>query len=251
VGLLKTYLPASNGGRHPSGAERAEAFMQAKARGTMSFATEEEAAACYLAGSEEKWSSCQRCPLGATRTKLVYGEGHPQPELLILGEAPGEAEDLSGVPFVGEAGVILRRALRSRHVGLGEARIYIANVVACRPPQNRKPEKGEREACEPRLHELVRILRPKAILLLGLSAAHWCGIRELGANRGIVPRSNWPAFGEALLRLRAIVLTYHPSYILHMEKRVRKEVAFAQFVGDLVLARRVLEKIRRTEAASG
>jgi uracil-DNA glycosylase family 4 len=247
VGLLKNLTPGVYG-RRISMAERAEAFMQAKARGTMSFATEEEAAAYFLEGAEEKWSSCQRCPLGAGRTKLVYGEGHPQPELLIVGEAPGESEDLSGVPFVGEAGIILRRSLRSAKVGLADVTTYIANTVACRPPKNRKPEKTEREACLPRLLELVRILRPRVILLLGGTAGLWFGIREVGANRGIVPRSSWPALGDALARLRAVILTYHPSYILHQDKKARKATAFAEFVGDLILTRRAVEKVRRLEA---
>lgn len=249
MGLIKNLLPAVNGGKRTAELARAETFMQAKARGTVEFSTEEEAAAWYLELAEVKWGACMSCPLGRDRTHVVYGEGAPQPDLLILGEAPGESEDLSGVPFVGEAGLILRKAIRSPRVGLGEFKLYFSNTVCCRPARNRKPEKEEREACQPRLLELLRILRPKAILLLGASAGHWFGVREVGVNRGIVPRTAWPALGEGALRLRAVVQGYHPSWILHQDKKAKKIAAFEQFVADLILARRVLQKIRLEEEA--
>jgi uracil-DNA glycosylase family 4 len=241
--MLKNLLPSSNGGKRLSIAERAESFMAGQARGAV-LATEEEWRSFLLRAAGEKWASCQRCPLAEGRTRPVYGEGDPSAELLIVGDAPAEQEDVSGRPFVGPAGSILRRAIASQKVGLSAFPHYIANVVGCRPPKNRKPEKTEREACEPRLLELLAILRPRVLLLLGASAAHWFGIREIGANRGIVKREHWPMLGEGGRRLRGVILTWHPSYVLRCPTRTKKATAFAQLVADLVLARRALERIR-------
>lgn len=246
VGLLKNLRPeiqkVSEGERR-----RAEAFMQEHARGTMTFATEEEARTWWLEKAQEKWARCAACPLNEGRTQVVYGEGDPNAELVIVGEAPGEHEDAQGFPFVGESGVLLRRVVAARSVGLEHIPKFITNTVACRPPQNRKPEKEERAACEPRLKELLSILQPRVILLLGATAAHWFGMREVGVNRGIVPKAKWPELGDGRRHLRAAILTWHPQYVFRQESRVRKKTAFAQFVNDLILTRRAIHQIRREE----
>lgn len=113
---------------------------------------------------------CHRCPLGQGRTNLVFGVGNPQAEILFVGEGPGEQEDLRGEPFVGKAGILLDKMLAC--IGLSrKENVYIANIVKCRPPQNRDPLPEERAACLPYLREQTRLIRPKIIVCLGKVAA--------------------------------------------------------------------------------
>lgn len=114
-------------------------------------------------------ASCQRCALGATRTHLVFGVGNPNADLMFVGEAPGEQEDLSGVPFVGRAGQLLDKFLTA--VDIQREDVYIANILKCRPPKNRDPLPEEEEACIGYLREQVRLIRPKVIVCLGRIAA--------------------------------------------------------------------------------
>ena len=114
--------------------------------------------------------TCQRCPLGRTRTNLVFGVGNPEAEILLVGEGPGEQEDLKGEPFVGKAGILLDKMLSC--IGLSRKdNVYIANIVKCRPPRNRDPLPEERSACLPYLREQTRLIRPRIIVCLGKVAA--------------------------------------------------------------------------------
>ena len=113
--------------------------------------------------------SCQKCPLGATRTKLVFGTGNAQADLLFVGEAPGEQEDLSGIPFVGRAGQLLNKFLFA--VDIPRSQVYIANILKCRPPKNRDPLPEEEDACIGYLDEQIRLIRPKMIVCLGRISA--------------------------------------------------------------------------------
>ena len=118
----------------------------------------------------EKCASCRRCPLGQTRTNPVFGVGKTDAEILFVGEGPGEQEDLRGEPFVGKAGQLLDKMLAC--IGMSrEENVYIANIVKCRPPQNRDPLPEEREACLPFLRVQTLLLRPKIIVCLGKVAA--------------------------------------------------------------------------------
>ena len=114
-------------------------------------------------------AACQKCPLGATRQNSVFGDGDERAELLFVGEAPGEQEDLSGVPFVGRAGKLLNAALSE--VGIARDRVYIANVLKCRPPENRDPLPSEVAECLPYLKEQIRLVAPKMIVCLGRISA--------------------------------------------------------------------------------
>ena len=115
-------------------------------------------------------SACRKCPLWETRTNLVFGVGNPKSKILFVGEAPGENEDLQGEPFVGRAGKLLDLYLTG--VGLDRhENIYIANILKCRPPQNRDPKPDEQDACIDWLREQVRVLRPAIIVCLGRIAA--------------------------------------------------------------------------------
>jgi DNA polymerase len=149
-------------------------------------------------------SGCVRCPLATGRILAVPGEGNPSAGLFCVGEGPGEAEDKSGRPFVGRAGVMLDKILEL--IEAPRATVYIGNVVKCRPPGNRAPLPDEREACMPYLHRQIALVRPKVILALGTSAAEaLLGVRKpLGELRLKVHRYN----GIPL------VVTYHPAALL-------------------------------------
>jgi len=113
----------------------------------------------------EAIKDCHRCPLGDTRTHLVFGDGNEKADLMLIGEAPGRDEDLSGVPFVGRAGQLLNKILEAIHFRRED--VYIANIVKCRPPNNRDPLPSEVEKCEPYLKKQIDIIQPKFILALG------------------------------------------------------------------------------------
>lgn len=114
-------------------------------------------------------SACQKCVLGATRTHCVFGTGNVQADLMFVGEAPGEQEDLSGIPFVGRAGQLLDRFLYA--VDIDRNNVYIANILKCRPPKNRDPLPEEEDACLEYLREQVRLIRPRMIVCLGRISA--------------------------------------------------------------------------------
>jgi DNA polymerase len=175
-------------------------------------------------------SECTRCPLAEGRTQVVFGVGNPTADLLFVGEGPGREEDLAGEPFVGRSGKLLDR-LMWEEAGLTRAECYIANVVKCRPPNNRDPNPDEIEACRPYLAEQIEIIDPAVIVTLGnfstkLLLESTQGIRTL---RGQV-------FGRGRSRL---VPTYHPAYVL----RAGGE-AMAEMRADLVRAKRLLGEPR-------
>jgi DNA polymerase len=112
-----------------------------------------------------EWQGCQKCALARTRTQVVVGTGHPDADLMFVGEAPGYHEDRQGAPFVGQAGKVLESLLGS--IGLARSQVYIANVLKCRPPGNRDPQPDEIAACEGHLFAQVELIRPKVICTLG------------------------------------------------------------------------------------
>lgn len=122
-----------------------------------------------LAELAEKYANCQKCALAAGRTRLVYGEGNPNARMMLIGEGPGEQEDLSGRPFVGAAGQLLDKMLAA--IQIQRSDIYIANIVKCRPPGNRNPLPEERLACLPYLVEQIQLIQPEFLLIMGLVAA--------------------------------------------------------------------------------
>jgi DNA polymerase len=148
--------------------------------------------------------SCRRCPLCEGRTQAVPGEGHPTAGLMVIGEGPGEQEDLSGRPFVGRAGALLDKILES--IDAPRPTVFIANVVKCRPPRNRAPLPDERAACLPYLHRQIALVRPKVLLALGATAAEaMLGVKQpLGSLRLKVHRY------DAI----PLVVSYHPAALL-------------------------------------
>ena len=115
-------------------------------------------------------AGCRCCSLGETRHKLVFGVGNAQAEVMLIGEGPGEQEDLQGVPFVGPAGKLLDDMLEM--IDLDRQKVYIANIVKCRPPRNRDPLNVEQEACRPWLDRQIALVNPKIIVCLGRIAAY-------------------------------------------------------------------------------
>lgn len=157
-----------------------------------------------LGAVAERIASCTRCSLAQSRKNTVPGEGNPAADLMLVGEGPGATEDETGRPFVGAAGELLTQILGS--IGIPRESVFIANVVKCRPPQNRKPLPDESTACLPYLRRQVQLVRPKVILALGATAAEsLLGVRKsLGALRGAVH-----LYGGIPL-----VVTYHPAALL-------------------------------------
>jgi uracil-DNA glycosylase family 4 len=147
---------------------------------------------------------CTRCKLHRGRTKLVFGDGNPKADLVFVGEGPGRDEDAQGLPFVGRAGKLLTQMIEA--MGLQRKDVYICNVVKCRPPENRTPEKDEVEICSPFLLRQLDAIAPKVIVCLGSVAAQTL----LQTNRGISHfRGEWLDF-----RGRKLMATYHPAYLL-------------------------------------
>lgn len=147
---------------------------------------------------------CTRCKLHKTRNKIVFGDGNPKAELIFVGEGPGADEDAQGLPFVGRAGKLLTQMIQA--MGLQRSDVYICNVVKCRPPQNRQPEKDEVAACSPFLLRQIDTIAPKVIVCLGATAAKLL----LETDQGISQfRGQWMNF-----RGRKLMATYHPAYLL-------------------------------------
>lgn len=147
---------------------------------------------------------CQRCKLGTTRKKLVFGVGNPKARLVFVGEGPGADEDAQGEPFVGDAGKMLNRIIAAME--LKREDVYICNVVKCRPPQNRPPESDEVGACSPFLLRQLRSVKPEVIVALGTSAAQALLQTKVPISK---LRSKFHDFHGIPL-----MPTYHPSYLL-------------------------------------
>ncbi len=175
---------------------------------------------------QSRVAACTACDLHTTRTQTVFGVGNRSADLMIVGEAPGADEDRQGEPFVGKAGQLLNEMLAA--IGLPREQVYIANILKCRPPNNRDPRPEEVAQCEPFLMRQVALVRPKAILALGRIAAH-----------------NLLKTQESLSRLRGksyqfgtdatpLLITYHPAYLLRTPRDKRKAWQ------DLLQVRRLL-----------
>lgn len=147
---------------------------------------------------------CTRCALAKGRTKLVFGDGDPNARLMFVGEGPGADEDASGIPFVGRGGQLLNNMIQA--MGLKREQVYIANVVKCRPPQNRTPEPEEAHTCSPFLFRQIDVVRPQVIVALGQTAVTYL----TGEKR---PLSGWRGTVHPL-RGTKLIVTYHPAFLL-------------------------------------
>jgi DNA polymerase len=160
----------------------------------------------------EDIGDCTRCRLHKGRTNLVFGVGNVNADLMFIGEGPGADEDAKGEPFVGRAGQLLNNMISA--MGIKREDVYIANVVKCRPPQNRTPERDECDTCSPFLMRQIDVIKPKAIVALGAVAAkNLLAVNDSMANL----RGRWYDFRNSKL-----LVTYHPAYLLR-DPRQKKE----------------------------
>ncbi len=147
---------------------------------------------------------CQKCSLGKTRTKFVFGVGNPDADAMLIGEAPGRDEDQQGEPFVGRAGKLLNDILKA--IKFERSDVYIANILKCRPPNNRDPLPSEMETCIPYLHKQINLIKPKVILCLGRVAAN--GLLDKKLTLGQLRENIYDFNGIK------VVVTYHPAALL-------------------------------------
>jgi uracil-DNA glycosylase len=156
---------------------------------------------------------CQNCRLAKARTQVVYGVGSPNADLMFIGEAPGRDEDLQGEPFVGRAGQLLTDIIKAMKLTRDD--VYIANVIKCRPPENRNPEQDEMDACRPYIRRQIEIIQPKVIVTLGRFALQ--SLTEKGYAISAV-RGQWLEYNGI-----KVMPTYHPAYLLRTPA-AKKEV---------------------------
>jgi len=148
--------------------------------------------------------ACEKCRLAKTRTNVVYGVGNPNADLMFIGEAPGRDEDLKGEPFVGRAGQLLTDIIKAMKLTRDD--VYIANVIKCRPPENRNPEPDELEECRPFIRRQIEIIQPKVIVTLGKFALQSLMERSYAITAA---RGQWLEFNGV-----KVMPTYHPAYLL-------------------------------------
>jgi DNA polymerase len=170
-------------------------------------------------------AACVKCPLHSSRTQTVFGVGSAGAQWMFVGEAPGVQEDLQGEPFVGRAGQLLNAMLAA--MGLKREQVYIANVLKCRPPNNRDPQPHEVECCEPYLLRQIELINPRIILALGRHAAHSLLKSDLPLAKLRGRRLTYHGI--------PLVVTYHPAYLL------RNPVDKRKAWDDLCLARDVVK----------
>ena len=177
-----------------------------------------------LADIETLIGDCQRCPLSETRTRIVFGSGDPAAKVMLIGEAPGKNEDLTGVPFVGAAGKLLDELLAT--AGLVRDDVFVANVVKCRPPGNRNPAPIEIETCVPFLWEQVRVIGPELIVTLGNFATRVVLQTDAGITslRGTVHQVE----GFKVLPV------YHPAAAIYDRSKREPLVADFALLGELI-----------------
>ena len=179
-----------------------------------------------LTSLNEVVKKCKKCNLHKTRKNTVFGEGDPDSDIMIIGEAPGREEDEVGRPFIGRAGKLLNEFLKS--IGLNRDLVFIVNTIKCRPPENRDPEIVEINACSDYLDQQINIIKPKVLVLLGKIAAN----RLLGED---IPMSE--------LRLKKffidkydipIIVFYHPAYILRSPSQKKKVWDDLQYLKGII-----------------
>ena len=175
---------------------------------------------------QAKVRACTLCGLHRGRTQTVFGVGKRDARLFVIGEAPGADEDRQGEPFVGRAGQLLNAMLRS--IGLPRAEVYIANILKCRPPNNRDPDPSESASCTPYLSQQIELVQPRVLLAVGRIAAQW--LLQTDAPIGRI-RGRVVSYGP---RNTPLVVTYHPAYLLRSPLEKAKAWADLGMVKELL-----------------
>lgn len=170
---------------------------------------------------------CPRCKLSRTRTNIVFGQGNPKAELMFIGEAPGRDEDEQGLAFVGRAGQLLTKIIEA--IGRTREDVFIANVLKCRPPNNRNPEPDEVASCRPFLDEQIRLIAPRVIVTLGTFAAQ--AILETDEPIGRM-RGHWKT-----ARGVKVMPTFHPAFLLRSPERKKDVWEDMKLVRDFLAAK--------------
>jgi uracil-DNA glycosylase family 4 len=173
--------------------------------------------------------NCTECPLGLTRDKFVFGNGNPNADIMVIGEAPGADEDTQGKPFVGRAGQLLTKILEA--INLSRDEVFIANIIKCRPPNNRRPNKDEVEKCEPYLQKQIELIKPKFILSLGLTSVDT--LLKKSHRMGDIRGNLMDYHGIKML------VTYHPAALLRnpgWKKKTWEDVQLLRKLYDEYLA---------------
>lgn len=178
------------------------------------------------ASLQQAVTQCTQCELHQSRTQTVFGVGNPNADLLIIGEAPGADEDRQGEPFVGRAGQLLNEMLKA--IQLSRNDVYIANILKCRPPDNRDPKPEEAALCSGFLKNQIELIQPKLIMALGRIAAH----RLLDTNTSLAKLRG--EFHNYTSTNTPLLVTYHPAYLL------RSPAEKAKAWQDLLVARKFL-----------
>jgi DNA polymerase len=171
---------------------------------------------------------CRRCPLCETRSRIVFGDGNPDADLLFVGEGPGEQEDLQGLPFVGRAGELLTRMIE-RGLGIPRRDVYICNIVKCRPPGNRTPLATEVAACRPFLDGQIDAVRPRVIVALGKPATSLLLGRDVSITR---VRGTWHEY-----RGVPVMPTFHPAFVLRQYTEENRRLVWEDLKAALARAR--------------
>lgn len=195
-----------------------------------------------LAELEEYASSCRACSLCSQRNKVVISRGNPEARLMIIGEGPGQQEDLTGLPFVGRAGQLLDKILASANLDKDKD-VYICNVVKCRPPQNRVPTADEMEKCRPFLDAQIKIIKPKLIMLAGSTA-----VQSVLKSKDPISRIRGKWFPHA--SGAKVMPVFHPSYLLRNDSR---EVGSPKWLmwQDIKEVARALDELANIKQATG
>lgn len=171
---------------------------------------------------KEKVERCTACTLHQTRTRTVFGVGNREAKLMIIGEAPGFHEDQQGEPFVGRAGQLLTSMLKA--IGLQREQVYIANILKCRPPNNRDPEQHEVQQCTPFLDQQITLIKPQILLAVGRIASHHL-LKTKGTLESL--RQKKHHYGQDNVPL---IVTYHPAYLLRNPGDKKKAFLDLQFL---------------------
>jgi len=249
MGLFKGYATAIQMG-HGSKSLRAEA-ARAEAgleEHMMSLVTDLEWREWNMDKVVRGWGDCTACPLSRNRGRVVLGQGSLDPLLLVIGEAPGEQEDRRTRAFSGPSGALLRKVCYAMDLDL-EDDAFLTNTVACFPGDV-VVAKDERAQCRHRLEAQCSTLQPYVVLLLGRTAMKLLvNIHRsdtLGEHRGLIPKENWPWLGKrGTWHLKAVFLTYHPSYILHQQTKQKKRIALNRFTADIRKVTLVVDKLKK------